>query len=152
MADGSGEGTVSKQSRTRGLKPFVKGDPRINRLGRPKSFDTLRKLAQSLINVPAVDAGGDPVVVNGEQATETVVILRELAKKNPERYLEIAFGKVPNPIEVSGPDKGPIPVKAYKYAAAVAAITTGSEPDSEPSGEGEGRGDGSTVGEDDDGG
>ena len=27
------------------LKPFVKGDKRINRNGRPKSFDALRRLA-----------------------------------------------------------------------------------------------------------
>lgn len=131
---------------------FSKGDPRINRKGRPKSFDTLRKLAQSLADEQATTANGQPIVIDGHIATQAEMILRTLMKDNPERFLEIGYGKVPNPIEVSGPDKGPIPVKAYKYAAAVAAITTGSESDSEPSGEGEGRGDGSTVGEDDDGG
>lgn len=144
--------TASKQSRTRGLKPFVKGDPRINRLGRPKSFDTLRKLAQSLVNVPAIGEDGKPVVVNGEAATETVVILRDLAKRNPEKYLEIAFGKVPNPVELSGPEKGPIPIRTFEYGVAIAAIAPGSDEDSEASGEGEGYRNGAAVGKNDDGG
>src|SRR5216110_1850870 len=37
--------TMENKSQTRGLKPFVAGDPRINRAGRPKFFDQLRKLA-----------------------------------------------------------------------------------------------------------
>jgi hypothetical protein len=29
-------------------KPFAKGDKRINRKGRPKTFDALRQLAQTI--------------------------------------------------------------------------------------------------------
>lgn len=39
--------------------PFVKGDPRINRKGRPKGFDQLRALAQQIAaEVGATDADG----------------------------------------------------------------------------------------------
>ena len=86
MADA--QDTVSKQSRTRGLRPFKKGDPRINRSGRPKSFDHFRELAQKIIN-------------EGNQAE---AILRSWAK-NPRHQrdlIEYAFGKVPEKIEATG--------------------------------------------------
>ena len=67
MADGN-SGTVPKQ-----LKPFVKGDPRINRKGRPKSFDALRSLAQEIAHEAAKkskEQGGGPGVYNFDlQAT-----------------------------------------------------------------------------------
>ena len=70
---------------------FVKGDPRINRKGRPKSFDKLRELAQQLSHE----------TVQTKDGTQTAVelILRKLAAENPERFLEIAYGKVPQPVE-----------------------------------------------------
>jgi hypothetical protein len=37
---------------TKDLIPFVKGDKRINRKGRPKSFDQLRALAQQIAAEP----------------------------------------------------------------------------------------------------
>lgn len=84
------------------LKPFVKGDPRINRKGRPKSFDKLRELAQSLADEQATTANGQPIVIDGHIATQAEMILRTLMKDNPERFLEIGYGKVPLPIEMSG--------------------------------------------------
>lgn len=97
------------------LKPFVKGDPRINRKGRPKSFDQLRDLAQKLANEAAKDSEGKPLVLSdGTIATQTQVILLKLMRDNPERFLEIAFGKVPQPIEGPGED-GEI-VLLVKYA------------------------------------
>ena len=75
------------------LKPFVKGDKRINRNGRPKSFDKLRKLAQQISHEPIAD---------GASMTAIEAILRQMAHDNPARFVEIAFGKVPEQEEHSG--------------------------------------------------
>jgi len=69
---------------------FVKGDKRINRKGRPKSFDQLRALAQKISHEPIADSS---------QMTVAEAILRTMAKENPARFVEIAFGKVPDQIE-----------------------------------------------------
>ena len=93
------------------LKPFKKGDPRINRNGRPKSFDALRALAQDIAHEKA-KAGGNTVVIDGHSVTVAEAILRQMAQsKNPAeraRFLEIAFGKVSQAVEVSGKDGGAI--------------------------------------------
>jgi len=75
------------------LKPFKKGDPRINRNGRPKSFDKLRQLAQKISHEPIAD---------GASMTAIEAILRQMAHDNPARFIEIAFGKVPDIEEHSG--------------------------------------------------
>lgn len=71
-------------------KGFVKGDPRINRNGRPRSFDQLRKLAQNIAHERIAD---------GSTITAAEAILRQMAHDNPERFIEIAFGKVPDQSE-----------------------------------------------------
>lgn len=83
--------TVPKQ-----LKPFVKGDPRINRNGRPKSFDFLRSLAQK-IAMQEIDTKKGKMIL-------AEAILHSLAsdKKFQVHFLEIAFGKVPQAIQLSG--------------------------------------------------
>ena len=92
---------------SKNLKPFVKGDPRINRKGRPRSFDALRALAQEIAHEEAL-SGGAPIVINGHKVTATEAILRQWAtSKNPQlqrQFIEIAFGKVPDTMEFSGKD------------------------------------------------
>lgn len=77
------------------LKPFVKGDKRINRKGRIDNFVKLRKLAQEIGNEPSA-----------ENETEFAALLRRLAKsKNPADralFLAYAVGKPKDEIEHSG--------------------------------------------------
>jgi hypothetical protein len=81
---------------TKDLIPFKKGDSRINRKGRPRSFDQLRKLAQSLSHEVVETAQG--------KMTATEVILRQMAKdpKQRELFLQYAYGKVPDKLELTG--------------------------------------------------
>ena len=104
--------TVPKQ-----LTPFVKGDPRINRKGRPKSFDALRELAQQIAHEEAQARDADtgqlvPVVINGRKVTTAELVLRKWFQAKDGRLqmhaMEVAFGKVPQPVEVSGKDGGAI--------------------------------------------
>ena len=115
-------------------KPFTKGDPRINRKGRPRTFDQLRKLAISILSEPAKGADGKPIIIDGHVATNVELILRS-AMKHPHfaRWLiEVAFGKPPERIEVTGREGAPFKVQAFDYYAAVTKITTGPEQNSEP--------------------
>jgi len=85
-------------------KGFVKGDPRINRKGRPKTFDALRTLAQQIAH-EAAQTGGQPLVINGHTVTVAEAILRQWAtSKNPQlqrAFIEVAFGKVPDKVEIA---------------------------------------------------
>ena len=108
--------TTTKQRGGVTGKGFVKGDPRINRNGRPKSFDALRALAQDIAHEKA-KAGGNTVVIDGHSVTVAEAILRQWAQsKNPalqQKFIEVAFGKVPQAVEITGKDGGPIITKAY---------------------------------------
>lgn len=94
---------------------FTKGDPRINRKGRPKSFDQLSKLAREIAY--------EIVVHNdGTQQTRLEKILLELAVVNPVKFLEIGFGRIPQHIDVTANINGRLKVVAYDYATAIKAI------------------------------
>ena len=98
-------------------KPFVKGDPRINRKGRPRSFDALRELAQEIAHETA-KSGGAEVVIEGHKVTVSEAILRGWAmSKNPQlqrAFIEVAFGKVPDITQLIG-DKNNAIIIHVKY-------------------------------------
>lgn len=77
---------------------FTKGDPRINRKGRPRSFDALRELARQIAH--------EAVLVGDKKMTVIEAILRQWAQsKNPQLqrgFVEIAYGKVPDEMRVGG--------------------------------------------------
>jgi hypothetical protein len=93
-------------------KPFTKGDPRINRRGRPKTFDALRELSQEIAHEPAKTKDGQPVVVDGHIATNAEIILRLWASSQDFRkqqgFMEIAFGKVPQETRITGAEGKPL--------------------------------------------
>jgi hypothetical protein len=81
-------------------KGFVKGDPRINRLGRPKGFDELRKLAKSIAHEPVSKQGSnEKVVINNHLVSAAEAILRTWASspdvRKQQLFIEYAYGKVP---------------------------------------------------------
>lgn len=96
------EDSNTGENRKRGQ--FTKGDPRINRKGRPKSFDALRELAQQIGHEEAL-VDGEPLVISGHRVTVTEKILREWADGRDRRlqqaFIEIAYGKVPDKVDVT---------------------------------------------------
>jgi len=85
---------------------FTKGDPRINRKGRPKSFDALRTLGQQIAHEIAKSKDGRELIIDGHKVTVTEAIMRQWAtSKNPklqQLFIEVAYGKVPTITEISG--------------------------------------------------
>jgi hypothetical protein len=73
---------------------FKKGDKRINRKGRPRNFDALRRLGQSIATEVIPDAK------NVEGWTRIEMILRDWASSSEQQlqraFVEIAYGKVPD--------------------------------------------------------
>ena len=86
------------------LKPFVKGDPRINRKGRIKTFSEFRKIAQEI--------AGRKVTRNGRSMKKAEALLEAWSNsKEPSlqrAFAEYAFGKVPDKLEASGLDGAPL--------------------------------------------
>jgi hypothetical protein len=91
-------------------QPDGKKDPRINRGGRPRSFDAARKLAQAKMNEPALDANGQQIIKGGHIVTNAEMFFEAWMKsKDRKSFAEFAYGKVKEEIELSGD----ITVKGY---------------------------------------
>ena len=88
----------NKNQQQRGLRNFVKGDARINRNGRPRGFDEIRKLAQAIADEKVTDAEG--VSMRCIEA-----LLRSWAtSKEPQlqrAFVEYCYGKVPDKLETN---------------------------------------------------
>ena len=141
-----GDQRSNTEKKLSGLRPFVKGDPRINRKGRPKSFDKLRALAQQM--ACEIVADGDRTHVQRIMAD-----WRDSSDKDKQRaFIEYAYGKVPSPVEVGGPNGGAIKIETFRYDSAIAGVAPRSMADSDSPGNDENRLHGQTLGEDVDGG
>jgi len=96
---------------------FKKGDPRINRKGRPKDFDKLRELAKAISHEVAI-SNKEPMNINGKLVTVAEAILRQWAQSKDPRlqmaFVEFAYGKPPQQQVITGKD-GPVEI-LVKYA------------------------------------
>jgi hypothetical protein len=102
---------MENKSQTRGLKPFVKGDVRINRSGRPRGFDEMRKMALRI-------ACEMVTLQNGRRMSVIEALLRSwVCSKEPAlqiKFMEIAFGKVPD-AETTGLENRPTLILHYAH-------------------------------------
>src|SRR6516225_5579875 len=111
------------ETQKHGLKPFVKGDPRINRKGGPKSFDELRKLGQAI-------AGETVTTSRGTRITLAEAILRSWAEsKEPQlqkAFMEYSFGKVPDKLETNPLEEGKTLILHYGHERELKRLENGS--------------------------
>lgn len=97
------------------LKPFQKGDKRINRKGKPKDFAALRRLAQGIAHQELLQK-------DGSFATVAELILTGWAtSKEPSlqiKFVEYAWGKVSTPVEVNANVKNDVKYTSDEMARA----------------------------------
>ena len=93
-------------------KGFVKGDARINRHGRPAGFDAARQMALAI-------ACEDVTLSNGRKMSAIEAMLRSWARSKDHmlqlKFVEIAYGKVPDRIEATGLENKPTLILHYPH-------------------------------------
>ena len=93
------------------LKPFKKGDKRINRDGRPATAASLSALAKRIGHEVATKKNGEVLTgPDGKPVTVIETILRQWAQ-NPRQqgdFVDRAYGKVPQQQQHSGEGGGAI--------------------------------------------
>ena len=86
------------------LKPFKKGDKRINRDGRPATAASLSALAKRIGHEVATKKNGEVLTgPDGRPVTVIETILRQWAQ-NPRQqgdFVDRAYGKVATPVDVT---------------------------------------------------
>jgi hypothetical protein len=90
---------------------FQKGDPRINRKGRPRTFKALQELTQQIAHEVVVKNGA-PLEIDGHLVTVAENMVRSWATSRDPRlqqaFMEIAFGKAPTVTQLTGLEGGPV--------------------------------------------
>jgi len=116
MGDSNTAGNSETRRRGPG-RPFVKGDPRINRNGRPKTSDALRALILRVLHEVALEGDAPKTVkiidAQGEiverQVTVVESIVYEWARGDYQQkraLIEFAYGKPAQAVDVtSGGEK-----------------------------------------------
>lgn len=101
--------TVTKKSKkynTQNLRPFTKGDPRINRKGRPKQMPAMKALFDALL---APGEGEDITKSRIAQVVEAMISETKNKKRGNQRVaagkeiLDRVFGKVKSESEQAPP-------------------------------------------------
>ena len=110
---------------------FDKRPQAISRKGRPKSFDALRSLAVGMASEQAVDKNGNPILYNGKPVTNAQLIMYQWLtdKKYQKDFIEVAFGKVPQAIELTGNDGGFIQVEYVNTPYPITDVSSESSSD-----------------------
>ena len=94
MSDDSNSNTADNSEKKVRGKPFTKADPRINRLGRPKSFDEARKAAVSMFDqkvVVTLPDGKKVAMSRFEMLMMDWITSRNYQKQ--AKAIEVAYGK-----------------------------------------------------------
>lgn len=111
-----------KQKRnTSGLVPFTKNDPRINRLGRPRSFNVLRDLVQE-VGADATKRGKSTVMLDKVRA-----MFKRKDASTLALLLAYGWGKPKEEIETT--IKGPIPVQVIDMSKAIKPLAPKDDDD-----------------------